>query len=345
VHLLPVPAAANPSYNLTHTDTVTAVKARYMMNLEPFEVELLMARTNRALNVTLLPGGWPSEMDLLQRLDWLEQDKAYCMGYSNWSLADFNQTNADCSAYVFTLYNHTNCTDPVTGAFVSNSTNCTGNLSQTFDVPPPNPARDALFPEAGSALEAAATSHWTTPFPFGAGYRLLRRLAFGEPSVDVGGGGGAGGGGAGGGGAGGGGGSGGGEFDEWGSRVMRPASEEGRSLERFYVYGNASGAPVARRRLRQRASDAEGAGAEDDADALSPFDESAPWGTTLLAPTDTHWLALPHVRASISRHAHRGCSHDAASSRVRCPVLPAAVAERAAARRLPGSGPSGGHAG
>ena len=321
----------NPSYNLTKTDTVKAVRSRYMLNCEPYEVEMLTLRSNRVLNVTLLPGGWKSEIDLLQQLDWLEQDKAYCMGYSNWSLPDFNQTSADCSAYVYTLFNYTNCTDPVTGAFISNSTNCTGNLSQTFDVPPPNPARDALFPEAGSAPEVAATSYWTTPFPFGAGYRLLRRLAFGELVADVVVGGGAGGGGAGGGHFG-------GELDEWGAPVVRPASEEGRSLERFYVYGNASGAPVARRRLRQRVSgvsNAEEAMAGDDnVDALSPFDESAPWGTTLLAPTDTHWLALPHVRASISRHAHRGCAHDVASSRVRCPVLPAAVAERAAARRL-----------
>jgi hypothetical protein len=176
----------NPSYNLTKTDTVKAVRSRYMLNCEPYEVEMLTLRSNRVLNVTLLPGGWKSEIDLLQQLDWLEQDKAYCMRYSNWSLPDFNQTSSDCSAYVYTLFNYTNCTDPVTGAFISNSTNCTGNLSQTSDVPPPNPARDALFPEAGSALEVAATSYWTTPFPFGAGYRLLRRLAFGEPVADVG---------------------------------------------------------------------------------------------------------------------------------------------------------------
>ena len=228
-------AAGNPSYNLTHTDTVVAVASRYLLNVQPDEVSLIIARSTEILGVSLLPGGWPAEMDLLQRLDWLEQDKAFCMEHANYSLADFNQTNADCSAYIFSLANQTNCTDAVTGAFISNSTNCSGNLSVSLAAPPPNPAFDTVF-GAGASSPFVLTQ--AGPMP---ARRRARQNSRGggdaaddvgadeEEDADD------------------------GEEPEW--RPLAPARAP--ALERFYVYG-AGTRRRARRRLRGAAA-AEGA--------------------------------------------------------------------------------------
>jgi len=103
-------APGNPPYNITRSDLAVAVDVRYLANLMPYEILLMISRTTNIFNMTLLPGGWTSEHKLVRDLDWYEQDKIYCMTYYNYTIEDFNQTNADCSPYIWTP-NVKNCTN------------------------------------------------------------------------------------------------------------------------------------------------------------------------------------------------------------------------------------------
>jgi hypothetical protein len=95
-------APGNPPYNITRSDLALAVDVRYLSNVMPYEILLMIARTTNIFNMTLLPGGWAAEHKLVRDLDWYEQDKIYCMTYYNYTIEDFNETNADCSPYIWT---------------------------------------------------------------------------------------------------------------------------------------------------------------------------------------------------------------------------------------------------
>lgn len=117
-------APGNPPYNITRSDLAVAVDVRYLANVMPYEILLMISRTTNIFNMTLLPGGWASEQKLIRDLDWYEQDKIYCMTYYNYTIEDFNQTNADCSPYIWTP-NVKNCTNitsffPFNGTFYNN---------------------------------------------------------------------------------------------------------------------------------------------------------------------------------------------------------------------------------
>lgn len=92
---------ALPRYNMTLTDTVIGINLRYMIYAQPYEATLIQSRITKLLNYSLLPGGWTAESALEQQLEWLDQDRTYCLTWlTNYTLEQFNTTGVDCSPYV-----------------------------------------------------------------------------------------------------------------------------------------------------------------------------------------------------------------------------------------------------